>query len=135
MDMPLELSAIDGAQELYSWFGYWPSFHDAELLELRLVRDGSSSLKIYTWEMTDEVDRLGHYVLTKHVVVEIFMRDISALSLSGFSHQNVLSCVVLEKADTGFVVTLDDCFGIGGAITTGEISIRVTPGEIQKCTD
>jgi hypothetical protein len=36
--MPLEpdLTRIDGAQRLYDWFGYWPSFHDAEILSLQL---------------------------------------------------------------------------------------------------
>jgi hypothetical protein len=34
--LPAGLDSIAGAQELYDWFGYWPGFHDAEVLKLRL---------------------------------------------------------------------------------------------------
>src|SRR5712692_434714 len=59
MQLAAELQAIDGARELHDWFGYWPSFHDAEIIRLHLNRRGSSSLVIHTWEMTKEVDEKG----------------------------------------------------------------------------
>jgi hypothetical protein len=37
---------IDGAQEVSAIFGGWPSFHDAEVLQLALVRDGISKLVV-----------------------------------------------------------------------------------------
>lgn len=30
------------SSELIRWFGYWPSFHDAEVLEIELRRTGHS---------------------------------------------------------------------------------------------
>ena len=36
--LPDDLKAIGGAQELQDWFGYWPSFHDGEIISLRLNR-------------------------------------------------------------------------------------------------
>lgn len=65
--MPLdpELDSIDGAQELYDRFGYWPSFHDAEIISLHLSRASPSSLIIHTREMTDQLDERNFYVLTK----------------------------------------------------------------------
>ena len=131
MEVPIELKAVDGAEKLCAWFGYWPSFHDAEVVELHLSRRSSSCLAIHTWEITDEVDAQGYYVLTKHVVVEFLLRGISGLDLSGFNDQNVLSGLVLERVDAGFRLTLDDCYGVTGAIEAKEISIRLAPGKPQ----
>ena len=131
MDLPIELKAIDGAEQLHAWFGHWPTFHDAEVVELYLSRSTPSSLAIHTWERTSEVDPRGYYVLRKHVVVEFLLKDVSGLRLGGFYHQNVLSELALEKVDAGFRLTLDDCYGLAGVIEANEISIRLTPGKPQ----
>jgi hypothetical protein len=59
MKFPVELKGIAGAEQLSNWFGYWPNFHDVEVIRLRLNRTGSSSLVLQTWEMTKEVDKSG----------------------------------------------------------------------------
>jgi hypothetical protein len=33
-----EVPSIAGAEQLVAVFGYWPSFHDADVVELRLYR-------------------------------------------------------------------------------------------------
>jgi hypothetical protein len=77
MEFKSELEAVNGAKELRDWFGYWPSFHGAEVIELHLCRSTSSSIKIHTWEATKEVDvQHGYSVMTKHVVVEILFKGI-----------------------------------------------------------
>jgi Immunity protein 50 len=131
MELPNQLKAVEGAEKLYAWFGYWPTFHDAEVVEMHLSRSSSSSLVIHTWEMTSEVDLRGYYVLAKHVVVEFLLNGISGLDLSGFNHQNVLSELAVEKIASGFRLTLGACYGIAGAIETNEISIRLVPGKPQ----
>ena len=40
--------------------------------------------------MTDKLDDRNYYILTKHVVVEFVLTDISDLDLGGFSKQNVV---------------------------------------------
>jgi hypothetical protein len=47
----------------------------------------------------------------------------------GFNNQNVLSGLTLEKADGGFRLVLDECYGLAGTIEAKEISIKLTPGE------
>jgi hypothetical protein len=49
------LEAVEGAKSLCDWFGYWPSFHDAEVISLHLNRRGLSSLALHTWEMTKDL--------------------------------------------------------------------------------
>jgi hypothetical protein len=128
--VPFEIKDIHGASELRDWFGYWPSFHDAEVISLHLNRTGSSSLRVYTWEMTKEVDEKGYYVLAKHVVVEFILEFISGLSLNGSNHQNVIFGLQVEKTDSGFRLTLDDCYGLAGSIEAEKMSIRITPGKL-----
>ena len=129
MAVPVEIIDIHGASELRDWFGYWPSFHDAEIISLHLNRRGSSSLRVHTWEMTKEVDEKGHYVLAKHVVVEFILETVSGLSLNGFNHQNVIFGLEVEKIDSGFRLTLDNCYGLAGSIEAERMSLRITPGK------
>lgn len=127
MSMPREVSEIQGANELHEWFGYWPGFHDAEIVSLHLNRKGTSSLSVHTWEMTKEVDAKGYYVLTKHVVVEFILESVSGLTLNGFNHQNVIFGLVIEKIDSGFRLTLDECYGLAGILEAKKISLRLIP--------
>jgi hypothetical protein len=60
---------VPGASDLMSWFGYWPSFHDAEVFSIHLNRSGESTVAIQTWHRTDEVDERGRFMATKHVLV------------------------------------------------------------------
>ena len=129
MTVPTEVEEISGAVKLYDWFGYWPDFHDAEIISLHLNRKGSSSLRVHTWEMTKEIDENGHYVLTKHIVVEFVFETVFALSLTGFSQQNVIFGLDIEKTSPGFRLTLDECYGLAGSIEAEGLSLRLTPGQ------
>ena len=44
MEFPPALGTIEGAKNLRDWFGYWPSFHDAEVILLHLNRSDASTL-------------------------------------------------------------------------------------------
>jgi len=63
LEFPKELEGMAGARELYSWFGYWPSFHDAEVVSLQMNRAGTSSIAVHTWHTTNEVDSKGYYIM------------------------------------------------------------------------
>ena len=131
MSLPVELDTVEGAAQLYDWFGYWPDFHDAEIISLHLNRQRSSSLFIHTWDLTKNVDDSGYYVCTKHVVVEFLFESISQLALTGFSNQNVLFGLDIAKTNSGFRLTLHECYGLAGQIEVGKLSIRFAPGKPQ----
>lgn len=94
---------IVGAEQLVAVFGYWPSFHDAEVLWLRLDRrahgDGCSGptleALIHAFEMTSEVGTDGYYVLRHHVLVHLRFIDVVELQMDGFNFQNVLTGLTL----------------------------------------
>ena len=129
MTLPVEVKDISEAAVLHDWFGYWPGFHDAEIVSLHLNRKGSSFLRVHTWEMTKEVDEKGCYVLAKHVVVEFILESVSGLRLDGFSQQNVIFGLAIEKTDSGVRLKLDDCYGLAGSIEAERMSLRLTPGK------
>ena len=64
-----ETPAIPGADQVVKWFGYWPTFHDAEILSITLNRSGESRIVIHAFERASEIDHRGRYVLVKHANV------------------------------------------------------------------
>jgi hypothetical protein len=65
---------IEGSEKLTCIFGRWPSFHDAEVVDLHLWRGDSMTershprfpvltTKIHLWELTNEIDALCWFSL------------------------------------------------------------------------
>jgi hypothetical protein len=134
MEFPAELEAIDGSKSLFDWFGYWPSFHDAEITRLHLNRNGTSSLAVRTWNRTKEVDERGYYISTKHVLVEFLLSEIADLELYQFSNQNVISGVTVEvitgqSGDRFYRLSMWPCYGLAGHLNAKQVRINLLPDE------
>jgi hypothetical protein len=124
------LSEIPGGADLLAWFGgYLPSFHDAEILGLELDRAGPTCrIRAHTWEISDEVDKTGHFVLSRHVVASFELGGVTELSLEGFNHQNVIFGLFIERSDNGYRIELEPCYGLSGAITAKTVRVALEPG-------
>jgi hypothetical protein len=89
-DAPL----VQNANALTQVFGYWPSFHDAEILTLYLDRGGedgpSLEARVHVFEMTDRVDEQGRYILRHHTLVTLRFARVLEVEFSGFNDQNSL---------------------------------------------
>src|SRR5262245_9364652 len=73
---------LAGADQVVRKIGCWPCFHDAEVVELALRREGESMLTIHALDpRTNE----------GWVRVVFTLRDISGLELQEFSSQNVIN--------------------------------------------
>ncbi len=94
---------VTNARALTDVFGYWPSFHDAEVLSMYLDREGSDGpsleARVHVFEMTDRVDERGFYVLTKHTLVTLRFSDILLRELRWFNNQNSLSGLGIFEVD------------------------------------
>ena len=92
---------VENAKALTEIFGGWPSFHDAEVVQVRLDRSGPGGpaveARIHVFERTDQVTPTGYYVLVNHTLVTLRFTDVSGCRMEGFNHQNVLSELVLES--------------------------------------
>lgn len=133
---------VPGGPELLRWFERVPSFHDAEIVGLDLRRHGPSILRVHGWVGTDKVDERGYIVLDKHAVVTFTLEDIMDLQLDGFSHQNVISGLKLQRATErgraeyyplppspdDIEIELEPCFGLDGIIRAKRVSISFEPG-------
>ena len=133
---------VPGGPELLHWFGRVPSFHDAEVIDLHLRREGSSTLRVHGFVMTSSVDERGYFVLDRHAVVTFSIEDIMDLQLDGFSHQNVIGGLRLQRAtDRGragyyalpeasedIEIELEPSFGLDGLIRAKRVSVSFEPG-------
>ena len=126
--LPAGVEQIDGAQELYDWFGYWPAFHDAEVLRFQLNLKAPCHLSLHTWEMTSRVDERGFYELTKHVVVDFTLTNVSALNFVDPWERSILLDLTIERTGAGFRLDLSSSYGLSGSLEAEHLSLRLKPG-------
>jgi hypothetical protein len=119
---------ITGADKVIEWFGYWPSFHDAEVVEMYASRAGISWIKIHVWRVTQD------WVPEKDVVVTFEFNDIRDWTLSEFNHQNVIASLLIKPFESGIKVRLEPCFGLCGTVLATQVSITIEPGKPKEVT-
>ena len=140
--IPHIYNEVPGGPELLSWFGRVPSFHDAEIISLDLRRSGKSFLRVHGWMGTEQVDENGYIVLDKDAFVTFTLQEIMDLQLDGFSQQNVIFGLKLQRATErgrsnyyalpqspeDIEIELEPCFGLDGVIRAKRVSISFEPG-------
>jgi hypothetical protein len=92
---------IEHSTKLIDIFGYWPSFHDAEVIDLSLTRGEVRpeenlyifpilTVTIHLWELTNETDEKGFLKCIKHTLAVLRFRNVEEITLAGFNHQNAI---------------------------------------------
>ena len=119
---------LPGLENLIAWFGYFPSFHDAEVISISLDRTGDSRIAVHTFQMTNETDEKGHYVCRKHVVVTFVLERIRGMNLEGFSSQNVLNGITLSRGSDYYELVLEEVCGVAGKLQADVMRIELNPG-------
>ncbi|CAA9525345.1 MAG: hypothetical protein AVDCRST_MAG85-3183 [uncultured Solirubrobacteraceae bacterium] len=129
--MPAEVA---GADALTSIFGEWPSFHDAEVLRMRLDRGGPRTrahveADVHVFAMTSEVDEAGFSVLRDHTLVTLRFDGIAELELGGFNDQNALFALELEDITDRqldvlrWSIRFDSSHGVGATFLCEDVSV------------
>ena len=96
------LATFEGAQELVSWFGFFPDFHDAVINQITF--EGSNAeVSVAAFRMTKETDEHGYLVLDKHAIVTITLKQISSVSLNCFAPDIILESGFRKIADDAMV--------------------------------
>jgi hypothetical protein len=101
---------IENSERITDIFGRWPSFHDAEVVNLGLWRGDVDSernasrypaltLEIDHWEMTSEVDEKGFLRLRNRTRSTLEFRDVQAFRMDGFNQQNIMMELILERTE------------------------------------
>ena len=129
---------IENSEKLTGLFGYWPTFHDAEILELHLWRGDVDPgakryifpvlmMKMHTWELTNEVNEKGFYVLRHHTLVSLRFHDVSELRMEGFNQQNAIFGLSIEHKEGAFpslfVIKMEPAFGVGAEFTCSRVEV------------
>jgi len=112
-------------------YGTWPSFHDAEIHELKLSRNTDKqnpylAMIIHVFQSTPEVDESGYYKTINNCLVTLRFDNIEYLKLEGFNHQNVLWGLDFEEAETKnnlIHVTMETSYGCWGEFLCEEVVV------------
>lgn len=113
---------FENAAELERVFGFWPSFHDAEVIRATFETSGEDSptlqLVVYVFEMTPEVDGKGYFVLKNQTEVTMTFTRVAVSRFQWFHQQNVLQDLGIEDIPPAdhegrrFRIDLPSCVGL-----------------------
>lgn len=122
---------IRNHEAVVSFFGCWPSFHDANVLAYELGAGADSiTLTLHTWLMSDEVDSTGYFVLRNHALVSFSFGNLDDVQMDAFGSGNILFGLEISLCSDPalFHVELDSVMDMSGSFSarSGEV-VSVTP--------
>ncbi len=137
---------IANSHLLTDLYGRWPSFHDAEVLEITMRREMLGprtrpclNAAIHLCRQTSLVDEGSSSTLIDPQVVRLSFLEIDQLTMTGFNHQNVLSNLfITEISEKQFVqmnfrVHFAGIFGVDLCFECNSIQVHsIQPW--QECT-
>lgn len=119
-------ASIHGSEEVVSALGYWPSFHDAEVLSFTLERGARPeekrsvariSVHVRQYEPRHEGTAEFEMALVQNVVVTLCFEDVEAIEVEDFNFQNVINSLqILPEAEVPSAllrVEVESIYGFG----------------------
>lgn len=124
---------VNKAERVIEAIGFWPSFHDAEVISFSVARplrgvDSVTVAKLCVHYREHQTVGVGgadfEYVCRKSLLVELIFSDIQDLSLTDFNPQNVLESINLTRSqDSSILVDIVPIWGIGGTIRCTQVAV------------
>lgn len=123
-------SLVANRELLVEAMGHWPSFHDAHVLSASIDGDCCKAI-LHVFQMTDQVDEQGYFVLTKHHRVLFTMTGVSKCSLPKDYQGDTLFGMSIERSGEAVTVAFDSacCPGNSWAVTCREVALS----EVAPC--
>ena len=115
-------SFVSNAERLSQAMGYWPSFHDANVLTVERSGD-TLHLCIHVFVMTDRVDRDGYYVLEKHHLAKFVFEGITADSLPDAYSSDCLDRLWFEQSGSLVRAHLESHMDLGGEVLCSRVAV------------
>jgi hypothetical protein len=113
---------VENGERLVQAMGYWPSFHDANVVDV--IRGGDFfSVKIHVFAMTDKVDADGYYVLDKHHLVTFEFRKVQTNSLPSDYTSDCLDRLVFDRSGEMVQAIFESHMGQDGTVVCAEAVI------------
>lgn len=104
------------SEQVTNYFGKWPSFHDAEIINISLTRnDQCLKLKIHVFDYSDKVDSTGKYAIKKSGLITFCLNGVSDINIDGeFNDQNVIASLDIQAMENHTKkVSISPIFGPG----------------------
>lgn len=125
---------ISGTEELVAVFGRWPSFHDSEVVTLRLERDGPGEfdgpellVTFHLFEGRADPSRESGVSWHNHVLATLRFVRVSELEILGFNHQNAVFDLRIERiaeSRSGLLrVTIESAFGVAATFVCAAVCV------------
>jgi hypothetical protein len=131
-EIPEAIRGIDGVDRVLKWFGYWPRFHDSEILEVRLVVNGVSTIRLHAFHVSSELDDRGYFIQDKHCQITFKVAEVTELSFTADTADiGVLFGVSIAKQGDEYILDLDPSAGLYGRLRAKTISIELEPVPLQ----
>jgi hypothetical protein len=134
MEIPVYIHNNKAVVDLY---GAWPSFHDANVLTYAKPCPESQALTLtlHAWQMTNEVDSNGYFVLRNQALVSFRFTGLFEVDMDNFGADNILFGMEFFPMDDGasFRVVLDSVIDRSGSFSAkkGEV-VSVIPYTPQE---
>ncbi|MGU3492845.1 hypothetical protein ACLBXM_02280 [Xanthobacteraceae bacterium A53D] len=118
-----------GQAALVEWFGRMPGFHDAELLELRLVPGGESVMRLHAWLITDRLDANGYFISDRHAQVKLVLDRVTRVACTDM---DLFPAIVLRldivPSDAGVQIVWETSYGVEGMVEARALRFELAPG-------
>ncbi|QHL86623.1 hypothetical protein GU926_03870 [Nibribacter ruber] len=130
-----EEQEIENAAAVVNHFGYWPSFHDSEVLSIKFERSlemgmPTVEMKVYAFEMTDKVID-GYYEMVKFCIIDFLFIDLQTSDIQDFNHQNAVLGLDFVKEGEDLKCEIHAAYGVDGQLTSRKIRV-VSVEHIEK---
>lgn len=137
--------AIPGAEKVVVFFGYWPSFHDAEIVGFELRRNdplgqGESALslnvRVREFETRDVGTAKYHVAETRGCVIHFLFADAREIQITGVNDQNVIGDIAIVASSNdgvgGFDVEIEPIHGFGGSWRCSRVEVARVSDQRQR---
>jgi hypothetical protein len=134
------MSRVVNSEILFEHFGYWPTFHDAEVVKVTFeslpTYRSAVTFTIHAFEMISEVNEKGYFNLTKKCQIELQLIGIKELEFDYFSHQNVIFELCFEEQGSDIKTVFSSSVGMDATVIAEEaLILSLTPIENLKADD
>lgn len=131
-------SCVQNTEKVVEALGFWPSFHDAEVISISASRSGdgypasssarlSVNVRYYKEIGQGTVDY--EKVCFQGLLIEFLFHDLHSFSVEDFNHQNVIDSIEFSSKDEQLIeVNVSSIFGFGGVLRCA----RVEVGEVTS---
>ena len=128
---------IIGSEKVIEALGYWPTFHDAEVISFSVERAlpfkagytvARLAVHVSQYESVGEGTAQYELALRKSVVVRFLFQGACSLELSDFNHQNVIDSISVSTVATedhaSLSVVVEPIWGFGGSLRCSSVEVE-----------